>query len=70
MKKEIKILKTEVKSIEDDILNVDEVSVKLIELEDRSRRNNFRIDGIKEELNEIWEACKKKSNISLRINWE
>ena len=41
MKKEIKILKTEVKSIEDDILNVDEVSVKLIELEDRSRRNNF-----------------------------
>ena len=70
MKKEIKILKTEVKSIEDDILNVDEVSVKLIELEDRSRRNNFRIDGIKEELNETWEACKKKSNISLRINWE
>ena len=58
MKKEIKILKTEVKSIEDDILNVDEVSVKLIELEDRSRRNNFRIDGIKEELNETWEACK------------
>ena len=68
MKKEKKILKTEVKSIEDDILNVDEVSIKLIELEDRSRRNHFRIDGIIEELNETWEACKKKSNISLRIN--
>ena len=46
------------------------LSAKLIELEDRLRRNNLRIDGIKEEPNETWEACEKKSKISLRISWE
>ena len=61
VKKEIKNLKTEVKAIEDDLLNADEVSAKLVELEDRSRRNNLRIDGIKEEPNKTWEACEKKS---------
>ena len=70
VKKEIKNLKTEVKAIEDDLLNADEVSAKLIELEDRSRRNNLRIDGIKEEPNKTWEACEKKSKISLWISWE
>ena len=70
VKKEIKNLKTEVKAIEDDLLNADEVSAKLIELEDRPRRNNLRIDGIKDEPNETSEACEKKSKISLRIIWE
>ena len=56
--------------MEDDLLNADEASAKLIELEDRSRRNNLRIDYIKEEPNETWEACEKISKISLRINWE
>ena len=32
----------------------------MVELEDRSRRHNLRIDGIKEEPNETWEACEKK----------
>ena len=32
---------------------------KLIDLEDRSRRNNLRVDGIKERPNETWEDCKK-----------
>ena len=70
VKKETKNLKTEVKTIEDDLLNADEVSAKLIKLEDRSRRNNLRIDGIWEESNETWKACEKKSKISLRISWE
>ena len=61
VKKEIKYLKTEVKAIEDDLLNADEVSAELVELEDRSRRNNLRIDGMKEEPNETWEACEKKN---------
>ena len=60
VKKDIKNLKTEVKAIEDDLLNAEEVSAKLIKLEERSLRNNFRIDGIKEEPNETWEACEKK----------
>ena len=68
-KKYIKNLKTEVKAIEDDLLNADGVSAKLIKLVDRSRRNNLRIDGVKEEPNETWDACEKKSKI-LRINWE
>ena len=32
----------------------------MVELEDRSRRNNLQIDGIKEEPNETWEACEQK----------
>ena len=30
---------------------------KLVDLEDRSRRNNLRIDGIKEKVGESWEDC-------------
>ena len=68
----MKYLKTDVKGIEDYLLNADEISAKLLELEDRSQRSNLRIDGIKEEPNETWEACekKKKSRISFQINWE
>ena len=65
------------KTIEDDLLNADEASAKLIELEDRSRRNNLWIDGIKEEPNEIWEAyeknpkyhCRQTGNREWRKNW-
>ena len=30
---------------------------KIVELEDRSRRNNLRIDGITEKENETWDEC-------------
>ena len=33
---------------------------KLAELEDRSRRNNVRIDGINEEKSKTWEMCETK----------
>ena len=33
---------------------------KLIDLEDRSRRNNLRVDGIKERPNETWEDDEKE----------
>ena len=59
VKKEIKNLKTKFKAIEDDLSNAVEVSAKLIELEDRFRRNNLRRDGIKEEPNETSETCEK-----------
>ena len=36
---------------------------KLIDLEDRSRQNNLRADGIKERQNEIWEDCEKELHI-------
>ena len=33
---------------------------KLIDLEDRSRRNNLRVDGIKERPNETWGDCENE----------
>ena len=37
-----------------------ETDAKLIDLEDRSRRNNLRFEGIKEHENESWEDCENK----------
>ena len=37
-----------------------ETDAKLIDQEDRSRRNNLRFEGIKEHENESWEDCKNK----------
>ena len=39
---------------------VKEIKNKLIELEDRSRRNNIRIDGIPESEKESWQDCENK----------
>ena len=33
---------------------------KIVELEDRSRRNNLRIDGITGKENETWDECKQE----------
>ena len=43
--------------LEDDLLDPNEVSKKLIELEDRSRQNNLRSDGLTKEPNETWDDC-------------
>ena len=42
---------TIVKAKEDYLLNLDEVSTKVIKLRDKSRRSDLWIEGIKEELN-------------------
>ena len=39
---------------------VNEIKEKLREIEDRSRRNNLRIDGMKENAYESWEDCERK----------
>ena len=39
---------------------------KLMELEDRSRRNNIRIDGIKEHNKESWEECETRVHAMLK----
>ena len=46
----------------DNALNekINDIQKKQIDLEDRSRRNNIRVDGIEEEENETWDDCKKK----------
>ena len=38
-------------------LDPEYVHNKLVDLEDRSRRNNLRIDGIKEKVRESWQDC-------------
>ena len=40
--------------------NLTDIRNKLTELEDWSRRNNIRIDGIAEEPEETWEQCDKE----------
>ena len=49
-----------IKGTKDDLLDPNDISSKLIELEDRSRRNNLRMDGIEETPNETWEDCEIK----------
>ena len=44
------------------------VEQKPIDLEDRSRRNNLRVDGIRETPGETWEGCEEKLNKCSRRN--
>ena len=60
VKSNIKKVKSDMKEITEDLLDSDKVSSKLIELEDRSLRNNLRIDGIAEDQNESWHECEEK----------
>ena len=53
-------VKIEIQELGEDILDPDYVTNKLIELEDRSRRSNIRIDGIEEEQYETWDRCLEK----------
>ena len=54
------------KELENNLSDANEMSEKLIELEDRSRRNNLRIDGLIEKTNENWNDCEKKVQEVLR----
>ena len=53
-KNEIKILKEQHRS------EIDELKDKIREIEDRSRRNNIRVEGLKESVNEDWLTTKDK----------
>ena len=59
LKKEIEKLDWNIKSIEKDLLDPEEVSSELIELKDRSCRNKPRIDGMQETPNETWDLCEE-----------
>ena len=58
-KQGITILENNIKSTEKDLFDPDEVSAKLVELEERSWWNNFQIDGLQETPNETWKTCEK-----------
>ena len=58
VKKDTTKLENNIKSIEKDLLDPDDVSAKRVELEDRSWRNNLRIDGLWDTWpNETWKIC-------------
>ena len=59
-KNDIKKLASGMKELENDILDPNEVSEKLIELEDKSQRKNLHVDGLIENTKETWNNCKKK----------
>ena len=68
VKKDITRLENNIKSIKKDLLDPDDVSVKLVELEDRSRRNYLRIDGLRETPNETWKTCEGNVQEVLKNN--
>ena len=54
------MFKLNLRETEDDLLGPTIVIKRLTELEDRSRRNNVRIDGIPETSSKAWESCKEE----------
>ena len=50
----------------DYIEDAENIHNKLVELEDRSRRNNKTIDGIKEHNKESWEECERRVHSMLK----
>ena len=58
---ELDNLKDKVQDIWDYQIDPDYIQHKLIELEDRSQRNNIRIDGIEEEEGETWNISEAKA---------
>ena len=60
LKNDVGKIQTDMKYIEDNLLDPEYVKGKLIELEDRSRRNNLRINGVEETPNETWDICEGK----------
>ena len=60
MHRKVSSLQEKVEEIYDYQIDPDEVQKKLTDLEDRSRRNNLRIDGVEEENGESWDDCERK----------
>ena len=58
---ELDDLESRVQEIWDNQINPNYIQHKLVELEDRSRRNNLQIDGIEEEEGETWEISEVKA---------
>ena len=68
IKKDLKELDKNINEIQQDLLDLKYVSLKLIELEDRSRRINLPIDGIKEKRNETWDECEARVQELIEVN--
>ena len=55
VKNDISQIKADMQEMEDDLLDPYDVSNRLVEMEDRSRRNNLRFDALVENPKETWE---------------
>ena len=60
MHRKVRSLKEKVDEIYDYQIDPDEVEKKITDLEDCSRRNNLRKDGVAEEIGETWDDCERK----------
>ena len=68
VKKDLKELDKNINEVQQDLLDPKYVSSKLIELEDRSRRNNLRIDEIDEKPNKTWDECEARVQELIKVN--
>ena len=68
IKKDLKDLDKNINEVQQDLLDPKYLSSKLIELEDRSRRNNLCIDGIDEKPNETWDECEAGVQELIEVN--
>ena len=66
--KDLKEIVKNVNEVQQDFLDPKHVSSKLIELQDRSRRNNLGIDGINENPNETWDECEARVPELIEVN--
>ena len=61
-----KKVEEDVAYMNDYIEDAENIHNKLVELEDHSRGNNIRIDGIKEHNKETWEECERRVHSMLK----
>ena len=60
MQRKVSSLEEKVEEIYDYQIDPDKVEKKLPDLEDRSRRNNLRVDGVAEENGRSWDDCERE----------
>ena len=66
LQRKLKKVEEDVTYMNDYIEDAEKIHDKLVELEDSSRRNNIRIDGIKEHDKESWEECERRVHLMLK----
>ena len=66
--KDLKDLDKNINEIQQDLQDPKYVSSKLIEFQDRPRRNNLRIDGMHEKPNKTWDECEARLQELIEVN--
>ena len=66
--KDLKDLDKNINEIQQDLLDPKYVSSKLIEFQDRSRRNNLRIDRMDEKPSKTWDECEVRVQELIEVN--